>query len=61
MCGPKFCSMKITQDVRDYADAKGLADSAALAQGMAEKSAEFKAKGGEFYIPIQPSPADGPR
>ena len=44
MCGPKFCSMKITQDVRDYAE-----------KGMAEKSAEFKAKGGEFYIPIQPA------
>jgi phosphomethylpyrimidine synthase len=44
MCGPKFCSMKITQDVRDYAE-----------QGMAEKSAEFKAQGGEFYIPIQPA------
>ncbi len=44
MCGPKFCSMKITQDVRDYAE-----------KGMAEKSAEFKAAGGEFYIPIQPA------
>jgi phosphomethylpyrimidine synthase len=43
MCGPKFCSMKITQDVRDYA-----------AQGMAQKSAEFKAAGGELYIPIAP-------
>ena len=42
--GPKFCSMKITQDVRDYAE-----------KGMAEKSAEFKAAGGEFYIPIQPA------
>ncbi len=54
MCGPKFCSMKITQDVRDYAAAKGVAEAAALAQGMAEKSAQFKAAGGEFYIPIQP-------
>ena len=44
MCGPKFCSMKITQDVRDYAE-----------KGMAEKSAEFKAAGGEFYIPITPA------
>jgi phosphomethylpyrimidine synthase len=52
MCGPKFCSMKITQDVRDYAAAKGLAEASALTQGMAEKSAEFKAAGGEFYIPI---------
>ncbi len=47
MCGPKFCSMKITQDVRDYA--------AQLEQtaGMQAKSAEFKAQGGELYIPIQ--------
>jgi phosphomethylpyrimidine synthase len=44
MCGPKFCSMKITQEVRDYAAAQ---------QGMADKSAEFKAQGGELYIPIQ--------
>ncbi|MFY7865348.1 phosphomethylpyrimidine synthase ThiC [Roseateles sp.] len=43
MCGPKFCSMKITQDVREYSE--GLA-------GMAQKSAEFKAQGGEIYIPI---------
>ena len=53
MCGPKFCSMKITQDVRDYAAAKGVAEAAALQAGMAEKSAQFKAAGGEFYIPIQ--------
>ena len=54
MCGPKFCSMKITQDVRDYAAAKGVAEASALESGMAEKSAEFKAAGGEFYIPILP-------
>jgi len=54
MCGPKFCSMKITQDVRDYAAAKGLAEASALESGMAEKSAEFKAAGGEFYVPIHP-------
>jgi phosphomethylpyrimidine synthase len=53
MCGPKFCSMKITQDVRDYAAAKGVAEAAALQEGMNEKSAQFKAAGGEFYIPIQ--------
>jgi len=52
MCGPKFCSMKITQDVRDYAEQKGLAEAEALQQGMAEKSAQFKAVGGEFYVPI---------
>jgi phosphomethylpyrimidine synthase len=52
MCGPKFCSMKITQDVRDYAAQKGLDEAAALERGMAEKSAEFKAAGGEFYVPL---------
>lgn len=46
MCGPKFCSMKITQDVRDYA----AAEEARLA-GMAGKSAEFVEKGGEVYLP----------
>jgi phosphomethylpyrimidine synthase len=50
MCGPHFCSMKITQDVRDYAEAIGIADaSAALAAGMEEKAAEFKEAGGELY------------
>ena len=52
MCGPKFCSMKITQDVRDYAAAKGLSEEQALADGMASKSEEFKAVGGEFYVPV---------
>ncbi|MDP2076262.1 phosphomethylpyrimidine synthase ThiC [Hydrogenophaga sp.] len=52
MCGPKFCSMKITQDVRDYAAKKGLSEADALAEGMAAKSAEFKAGGGEFYVPV---------
>ena len=54
MCGPKFCSMKITQDVREFAAQKGVSEQAALDQGMAEKSAQFKAQGGELYIPIQP-------
>jgi phosphomethylpyrimidine synthase len=50
MCGPKFCSMEITQQVRDYAAKLGLADeSAAIEEGMAAKSAEFKEKGGEIY------------
>ena len=52
MCGPKFCSMKITQDVRDYAAAKGLSEQQALSDGMAAKSAEFRAAGGEFYVPV---------
>jgi len=49
MCGPHFCSMKITQDVRDYAAKVGADEQAALAQGMAEKSAEFKQQGAEVY------------
>ncbi len=50
MCGPHFCSMKITQDVRDYAAEHGVADdSAALEAGMAEKSAEFLAQGAQVY------------
>jgi phosphomethylpyrimidine synthase len=52
MCGPHFCSMKITQDVRDYAAEKGVADeAAALEQGMAEKAAEFREQGAEIYRP----------
>ena len=57
MCGPKFCSMKITQEVRDYAAAQGVEAPQALQRGMAEKSVEFKAGGGEIYIPIKPSAA----
>ncbi|WP_027079062.1 phosphomethylpyrimidine synthase ThiC [Luteimonas mephitis] len=49
MCGPHFCSMKITQDVRDYAAEHGVDEAAALAEGMAEKSAEFVAQGAEVY------------
>ena len=49
MCGPKFCSMKITQDVREYAAAHGLDDEAALAAGLAEKAAEFVDAGQDFY------------
>ena len=60
MCGPKFCSMKITQDVRDYAaglsdnERKALEASVAEAEaGMAEKSAEFREKGGEVYVGVE--------
>ncbi|WP_445145774.1 phosphomethylpyrimidine synthase ThiC [Dyella sp. Tek66A03] len=49
MCGPKFCSMKITQDVRDYAAEHGTGEIEALEEGMAEKSAEFLAQGAEVY------------
>ncbi|MEZ4936657.1 MAG: phosphomethylpyrimidine synthase ThiC [Crocinitomicaceae bacterium] len=49
MCGPHFCSMKITQDVRDYAREHGITEDAALKEGMEEKSAQFKEKGAEIY------------
>jgi len=49
MCGPHFCSMKITEDVRRYAEEKGLAEEAALTEGMAAKSREFAEKGAELY------------
>lgn len=51
MCGPNFCAMKITQEVRDYAEQKGLDDMAtALQQGLEEKAKEFKAQGSELYL-----------
>ncbi|KAA8982536.1 phosphomethylpyrimidine synthase ThiC [Halospina sp. K52047b] len=49
MCGPKFCSMKISQEVRDYAREHGLNDEAALREGLADKSAEFREQGGDLY------------
>ena len=49
MCGPHFCSMKITQDVREYAKEQNLEAEKALAVGMAEKAKEFVATGGEIY------------
>ena len=51
MCGPHFCSMKITQDVRDYAAEHGVDEQAALQVGMAEKAAEFVQQGGKVYQP----------
>lgn len=50
MCGPHFCSMKITQDVRDYAAAKGIETVEALEAGMRDKAEEFKRQGGELYL-----------
>ncbi len=49
MCGPHFCSMKITQDVRDYAAQKGLEADEALGAGMDEKAKEFREQGAEIY------------
>ena len=58
MCGPHFCSMKITQDVRDYAAKVGVAEQAAIDAGMKEKAEEFKKSGGKIYQEI--SPANSP-
>jgi phosphomethylpyrimidine synthase len=52
MCGPKFCSMRISADVRAYAEAHGLSTVDALEAGMAEKSSEFTAAGGRVYLPV---------
>jgi phosphomethylpyrimidine synthase len=49
MCGPHFCSMKITQDVREYAAQKEIDEAAALGVGMKEKAEEFLAAGAEIY------------
>jgi phosphomethylpyrimidine synthase len=49
MCGPHFCSMKITQDVREYAAQKEIDEAAALGVGMKEKAEEFVAAGAELY------------
>ena len=54
MCGPKFCSMKITQEVREYAKNLGVTDEQALSEGMQTMSDTFKRQGSEIYIPIKP-------
>ncbi|MCG8915345.1 phosphomethylpyrimidine synthase ThiC [Actinokineospora sp. PR83] len=57
MCGPKFCSMRITQDVRRYAEEHGMSSVEALEAGMAEKSGEFVDHGKQVYLPVVTSPA----
>ena len=52
MCGPKFCSMEITQQIRDYAAERGLDERTAVQAGLDEKSAEFR-KGREIYVPAK--------
>lgn len=52
MCGPHFCSMRISQDVRAYAANKGVDDAEALQLGMAERSAEFLDEGARVYLPM---------
>jgi phosphomethylpyrimidine synthase len=49
MCGPKFCSMELTQQVRDYAASHNLTSADALREGMQRKSEEFR-KAGEIYV-----------
>ncbi len=49
MCGPHFCSMKITQDVRDFAAKQGISENEALEKGMEVKSVEFVKLGAEVY------------
>jgi phosphomethylpyrimidine synthase len=58
MCGPHFCSMKITQDVREYAAQKGLEEQAALELGLQEKAEEFKNSGAKIYHEVGEAPAD---
>jgi len=52
MCGPHFCSMKITQDVREFAAKQGVSTDEALAEGMAQKASEFVERGGEIYSKV---------
>jgi len=52
MCGPHFCSMKITQDVRDYAQRHGLNEEIVFEQGLIEKAKEFKEKGSQLYSQV---------
>src|SRR3954466_8163469 len=49
MCGPKFCSMRITQDVRDYAEQHGVAAEVGIELGLKEKAAEFVDTGAQIY------------
>ena len=60
MCGPKFCSMKITQDIRDYAREHGLSDTDAVQRGLDSKAREFAEKGKEIYV-SRTDEAAGPR
>jgi phosphomethylpyrimidine synthase len=52
MCGPHFCSMKITQDVREYARTHGLSENEALERGMEQKAVEFVAQGAQIYTKL---------
>jgi phosphomethylpyrimidine synthase len=52
MCGPRFCSMRITQEVREYAQAHQMDESTALEAGMEEKAREFRERGSEVYTKL---------
>jgi phosphomethylpyrimidine synthase len=56
MCGPKFCSMRITADVRAYADEHGLTPEVAVELGMKEKAAEFVDQGATVYVAVDSRP-----
>ncbi len=59
MCGPHFCSMRISHDVRRYAADRGLTEDQALRAGLADKAAEFNREGGRIYLPVTDSSAPG--
>jgi phosphomethylpyrimidine synthase len=59
MCGPKFCSMRISADVRAYAEAHGVAVEEAITLGLKEKAAEFVAGGGSVYVATEPGRSGG--
>jgi phosphomethylpyrimidine synthase len=50
MCGPKFCSMRITEDIRAYAAEHGMETVEAIEEGLREKAEEFRGKGGDLYV-----------
>jgi phosphomethylpyrimidine synthase len=52
MCGPQFCSMRITEDIRQLAEQKGTDEKGALFAGLAEKSAEFREGGNRLYTEV---------
>jgi phosphomethylpyrimidine synthase len=54
MCGPHFCSMRISQDVRRYAEERGLTSEQAIEAGLREKATEFTAHGGRIHLPVVP-------
>jgi len=55
MCGPQFCSMKITEDVRAFAASQGVGEEAAVVAGLKAKADEFRQTGGELYLDQKPS------